>query len=130
MEKTIKEEEFTTNMNMATFKKKPGPNYKLIENNFKVIEQNMVLVRSQSSEMILYPSRKNRWATFGTSQKPDLQELLNQKTFMRRNSLNPGLVMQVTRISLKKVQNSDFSSSIRQAMVSQRANSIAVTAKK
>ena len=63
-------------------------------NVFKIIEKNVVLLRSQSHDIPLEASKKNRRASIGTiQQKPNLEELMKQKTFIRGNSLNPQLAM-------------------------------------
>ena len=77
--------------------------------NFRVIEQAVVLVRSQSCDAILEASKKDRRASLAPpQQRPNLDELANQPTFVRQSSSNTGLVMQLTRHSLNRLSSGDF----------------------
>ena len=78
-------------------------------NNFVFIEQSVVLAQSQSCDIILQPSKKDRRASIVPVVRPNFEELLQQKTFMRQNSMNVGTVMQLTRLNLNRMSSSDFS---------------------
>ena len=109
--------------------KPPGPRHKMLLVNFRVIEQALVLVRSQSCDATLEASKKDRRASLAPpKQRPNLDELANQPTFVRQSSSNAGLVMQLTRHSLNKLSTSDFSRATLQ--VQKRINSYASPASK